>query len=32
MHVVSGRANQRVAVDIRGEAPGGGIGFVPVSG
>jgi len=32
MHVVGGRANQRVAIDIRGEAPGGGTTFVPVSG
>jgi len=32
MHVAGGRANQRLAVDIGAEAPGGGTTFVPVSG
>jgi hypothetical protein len=32
MHVAGGRANQRLAVDVRAEAPGGGTTFVPVSG
>jgi hypothetical protein len=32
MHAAGGRANERLAVDICGEAPGGGTTFVPVSG
>jgi hypothetical protein len=32
MHVVGGRAGERLAVDIRGEAPGGGTTLIPVSG
>jgi hypothetical protein len=31
MHVVGGRVNERLAIDIRAEAPGGTT-FVPVSG
>jgi hypothetical protein len=32
MHVVGGRANERLANDIRAEALGGGTTFVPVPG
>jgi hypothetical protein len=32
MHVAVGRADERVAVDIRGGAPAVGTTFIPVSG
>jgi hypothetical protein len=32
MNVVGDRADERLANDIRAEAPGGGTTFVPVSG
>jgi hypothetical protein len=32
MHVIGDRADERLANDIRAEAPGSGTAFVPVSG